>query len=81
MSDEPGVSAFTTKIVGKRLERRSTLADFDALQSVLNALGGGLRVTSGVYRFRTFEEADRWAVEQMARASALRHNQQAKTSC
>jgi hypothetical protein len=56
------------KVVGHRKDRPSRLLDAAPLQR----LAIGLRPTPflvprGVYRFRSFEEADRWMIETMAR--------------
>jgi hypothetical protein len=61
------------KVVGKRRDRPSGLADAADLQR----LAIGLRpspalVPRGVYRFSSFEEADRWMIETMARTSVSR---------
>jgi hypothetical protein len=60
------------KVVGRRLDRPSTLADAGPLQR----LAVGLRPTpwlvprDGVHRFASFEEADLWLMETIATTSA-----------
>jgi len=60
--DEPDVIG---KVVGTR---RCDRTDAAALQRVLRAVRGtGALVPRGVYRFRTFEEADEWMIRMTAR--------------
>lgn len=60
------------KIVGKRRQRETeTEKDYDVLLKTLQALRGNRGICpKGVYRFRTFEEADQWMIRMMAKASA-----------
>ena len=49
------------KIVGRRKTTRTTLEDADQLLRTAWALRGTDKlVPGGLYRFETFEEADRW---------------------
>lgn len=67
------------KVVGRRKGRQANLwADADRLQRTFRALRGSDRlVPRGVYRFATFEEADHWMIQMMARTHA---RQTSKTS-
>ncbi|TAJ96844.1 MAG: hypothetical protein EPO39_19705 [Candidatus Manganitrophaceae bacterium] len=60
------------KIVGWRRQRETeTEKDYDVLLKTLQALRGNRGICpKGVYRFRTFEEADRWMIRMIAKASA-----------
>lgn len=60
------------KIVGKRHPRETeTEKDYDVLLKTLQALRGDRGICPrGVYRFRTFEEADQWMIRMIAKASA-----------
>jgi hypothetical protein len=60
------------RFVGKRTKTPDALstatsnkADSIAWQKAL----GGLRVPRGVYRFKTYEEADEWITKMLARSS------------
>lgn len=59
------------KIVGKRRQRETeTEKDYDVLLKTLQALRGNRGICpKGVYRFRTFEEADQWMEKMIARNS------------
>lgn len=61
------------KVVTKRHKEAPLLEDARILQRTLNRLRGGRLVPSGIYRFRTFEEADQWMTEQMAATHARRN--------
>ncbi len=61
------------KVVGRRKMRPSTLEDAEGLFCTAWALRGTNRlVPRGLYRFETFEEADRWMIQMMARTHARR---------
>ncbi len=59
------------KIVGRRRQRETeTEKDYDVLLKTLQALRGNRGICPrGVYRFRTFEEADQWMIRMIAEAS------------
>ncbi len=59
------------KVVGRRKAKPSTLEDADRLLRTAWALRGTQRlVPRGLYRFETFEEANRWMTRMMARTHA-----------
>jgi hypothetical protein len=59
------------KIVGKRRQKETDLREYDILLKTLQALRGDRGICpKGVYRFRTFEEADQWMIRMIAKASA-----------
>ncbi|MBW8878271.1 MAG: hypothetical protein JF614_25185 [Acidobacteria bacterium] len=59
------------KVVGRRKTTRTTLEDADQLLRTAWALRGTDKlVPGGLYRFETFEEADRWMTQMMARTHA-----------
>jgi hypothetical protein len=62
------------KVVGRRrLSPTTTLEDADRLLRTAWALRGTDRlVPRGLYRFETFEEAERWMIQMMARTHARR---------
>jgi len=59
------------KIVGRRRPPKVDVISFNQMQKTVNALraGRGL-VPKGVYRFKTFEEADAWLIRMMAEISS-----------
>ncbi len=69
------------KIVGRRKMRPATHEDADRLLRTAWAMRGNDRlVPRGVYRFETFEEADRWMIRMMARTHALRPSKTSRAS-
>jgi len=60
------------KVVGRRRDRPSTLADAGPLQRLAVGLRGTpwLVPRGGVHRFTSFEEADLWLMQTMARTYA-----------
>jgi hypothetical protein len=54
------------KVVGRRTDRPARLADANALQDLLELRRSPYLVPRGVYRFRSFEEADRWMIQTTA---------------
>ncbi len=60
------------KFVGKRRQKESeTEKDYNILLKTLQALHGNRGICpKGVYRFKTFEEADQWMIRMIAKASA-----------
>lgn len=61
------------RVVGKRRADGSTLDDQGRLARTAAFLRGAAgMVPRGLYRFRTFEEADAWMIRMMARTHALR---------
>ncbi len=69
---------FTMNIVGKRRhEARSSIAETRQLLKTAWALRGTDKIApAGVYRFKTFEEADQWMTRAMA-ATYVRHRSKA----
>jgi hypothetical protein len=66
------------KTVGRRKFEPRSLEDADRLMRTAWALRGTQKlVPRGLYRFKTFEEADTWMTAMMARTHA---RQQSKTS-
>jgi hypothetical protein len=61
------------RVVGKRRTEGSAIDDQGRLARTAAALRGTADlVPRGLYRFRTFEEADAWMTRMMARTHALR---------
>jgi len=59
---------FSIKIVGKRKPAQSTLENFDALQKLALALRKNKPShPRGVFKFKTFEEKERWDRTMMSR--------------
>ena len=58
------------KVVSKRASGARVLDDVARLQRTLNRLRGRGLVPRGLYRFSSFEEADRWMMSQIARSAA-----------
>ncbi len=60
------------KVIGRRkVSPKTTLEDADRLLRTAWALRGTKRlVPRGLYRFETFEEAERWMIQMMARTHA-----------
>ena len=74
---DPG-REFIGKTVGHRKERPASLEDADRLLRTAWALRGTDKlVPRGLYRFKTFEEANAWMTKMMARTHA---RQLSKTS-
>lgn len=61
-------SELKMKIVGRRTKRKSGLEAADALQRLMIELRGDKPfIPKGVYRFKTFEEAQVWSLKMMTR--------------
>lgn len=58
------------KIVTKRFGKEDPIQDSRILQRTMNRLRGTALVPKGVYRFKTFEEADQWMTQMMAATHA-----------
>ena len=58
------------KVVSKRVPGAHVLDDVARLQRTLNRLRGRGLVPRGLYRFSSFEEADRWMMSQIAHSAA-----------
>ena len=67
--------AFTTKVVGRR--NPDGPGDGTLQRTMARLRGTDALVPRGLYRFRSFEEADQWMVTMMARTHA---NRRLKTS-
>ncbi len=59
---------FTTKVVGRRAV--DDRGDGSLQRTMARLRGDGALVPRGVYRFRTFEEAEEWMITMMARTHA-----------
>lgn len=60
----------TMKVVGRRGTPRVDALAIDSLQRMANELRRGRPfIPKGVYRFKTFEEADAWNLQMMTRCS------------
>ncbi|MBI4196666.1 MAG: hypothetical protein HY539_02475 [Deltaproteobacteria bacterium] len=62
----------TMKVVTKRKGRENPIEDARILQKTLNQIRGDALVPRGVYRFKTFEEADEWMTKMIARTHVRR---------
>lgn len=60
------------KVVTKRKGRENPIEDARILQKTLNQIRGDALVPRGVYRFKTFEEADEWMTKMIARTHVRR---------
>ena len=58
------------KIVTKRKQIDNHLEDVQRLQRLINRLRGYALIPVGVYRFKTFQEADRWMIKTIANTHA-----------
>jgi hypothetical protein len=67
--NEPG---FRMKVVGRRNTDSFSWDELRRLTLTAEVLRGTSKlVPRGVYRFHTFEEADKWMIEMIARTHAL----------
>ena len=66
------MSSTGQKTYTRRSSRQNTVADCKTLQRTINRLRGVGIATRGVYRFESYEEAERWQIHQMARIHARR---------
>ena len=72
-SDRPEVVALRGKVVGRRKLPAASLENMTRFNRTVAFLRGTVAIVPrGVYRFRTFEEADQWMSKRMARTHALR---------
>lgn len=61
-------SELKMKIVGRRTKRKTGLEAVDALQRLMIELRSDKPfIPKGVYRFKTFEEAQLWSLKMMTR--------------
>lgn len=75
MEREATAEAPSVKVVGRRSPDGRSLEDADRLLRTAWALRGDeALVPTGVYRFRSFEEADEWMTRMIARTSARRRS-------
>ena len=58
------------KVVTKRKQIESPLEDIKRLQKTINRLRGYALIPVGVYRFKTFQEADQWMIKTIASTHA-----------
>lgn len=58
------------KVVTKRKQIESPLEDIKRLQRTINKLRGYALIPVGVYRFKTFQEADQWMIKTIASTHA-----------
>ena len=68
------------KVVSKREPGARVLDDVARLQRTLNRLRGRRLVPRGLYRFSSFEEADRWMTSQIVRSAAHLHSKTSSPS-
>ena len=54
------------KVVTKRKGTQDPLEEFDQLQRVFNQIKQNILIPRGVYKFQTFEEANKWMIKTMA---------------
>jgi hypothetical protein len=59
------------KVVGDRVQAAS-LKDFDTLQRTVAALSEKAVCPRGVFRFRTFEEANEWKITMLVKVASRR---------
>jgi hypothetical protein len=57
----------TMKVVGRKGRRTGLLATNNLLKLVIDMRGNLPFIPKGVHRFKTFEEAQRWSIQMMAR--------------
>ena len=62
------------KVITKRKGVGDPIEDARILQRTLNQVRGNALVPKGVYRFKTFEEADQWMIKMIARTHVLRRS-------
>jgi hypothetical protein len=56
------------KIVGRKGEPKVNVVTFDPMQKMLRAVRRGqLFIPKGVWRFKTYEEADKWTMDMLTR--------------
>jgi hypothetical protein len=56
------------KVVGRRGEAKVDVLTFDPMQRMVNVLRQGCPfVPKGVWRFKSFEEADQWTMKMLTR--------------
>jgi hypothetical protein len=56
------------KVVGRRGEAKVDVIIFDSMQRMVNVLRQGCPfVPKGVWRFKSFEEADQWTMKMLTR--------------
>ncbi|MBW2184593.1 MAG: hypothetical protein JRF49_12120 [Deltaproteobacteria bacterium] len=58
------------KVVTKRKQIENHLEDARRLQRTINRLRGYALIPVGVYRFKTFQEADQWMIKTIASTHA-----------
>jgi hypothetical protein len=68
------------KSVGKRQISAQSLADQGRLARTAVALRGAGLVPRGVYRFRSFDEADAWMTRMLVRSRARRNRKTSRRS-
>ena len=68
------IDVLPSKIVGRRREPEATLAATDVLLRTVRDLRAGGLAPRGLYRFESFEEAQKWMRSQMARRSGLQRS-------
>ena len=62
------------KVVTKRKGSDNPIEDARILQRTLNRIRKYALVPRGVYRFKTFEEADQWMIKMIARTHVRRNS-------
>jgi len=59
---------FTMKVVGRQGTPKMDVLAIDPMQRMVNVLQAGLpRIPKGVWRFKSFEEADQWTIKMLTR--------------
>lgn len=61
------------KVVGRK-KTAPLIEDLKGLLKIVNQVRGKALIPSGVYRFKTFEEADRWMIKTIASTHAHRNS-------
>ncbi len=61
------------KVVGRKGRPKVNVETIDSMQRMVNDLRGGRGIApKGVFRFKTFEEADEWSRAMLVKCSARR---------
>ncbi len=56
------------KMIGRRKPTKASVLNIDGMQRLANTLRGSRPfIPKGVWRFKTFEEADAWSLRMMTR--------------
>lgn len=66
-----------TKILTKRFGKQDSIEEMGQLQELFNEIKNFLLVPRGVYKFKSYEEADQWMIKTMVSTHV---SQNSKTS-